>query len=99
MNYTPKSTLNSRLEETISFSNTEFQPDTKYDLHPTNHTWQSKRPMSSQSPDFPGINANRVNAIRNQLNDDTYTVDITHLTSKLIDLEIALAESDKKHAA
>ncbi len=55
--------------------------------------------MSIQSPDFPEINTSRIDAIRNRLDDDNYTFDIQHLTSKLIDLEIALTMAGKKQVA
>ena len=60
---------------------------------------KSKNPMGIQSPEFPEFNTSRIDAIRNRLDDDTYTVDIQHLTSKLIDLEIALSGPGKKQAA
>jgi len=52
--------------------------------------------MIIQPPDFPEINTRRIDAIRNRLDNDNYTFDIQHLTSKLIDLEIALTGADKQ---
>ena len=41
----------------------------------------------------------RINVIRDQLDDNNYTVDIQQVASKLIDLEIALTGPPKKQVA
>ena len=58
-----------------------------------------KHLMIIQSPDMPEISTNRVDTIRNRLDDDNYIVDIQQITSKFIDLEIALTGSAKKLVA
>jgi len=49
--------------------------------------------------DIPTFNSTRIDRIRNRLDDNNYTVDIQQLTSKLIDLEIALTGASKKLVA
>jgi hypothetical protein len=49
--------------------------------------------------DIPEFLSTRIDSIRNRLDDNNYTVDIQQLTSKLIDLEIALTGSGKKQVA
>ena len=49
--------------------------------------------------DIPKFNSTRIDTIRNRLDDNNYTVDIQQLTSKLIDLEIALTGTGKKQVA
>ena len=49
--------------------------------------------------DIPKLSSMRIDSIRNRLDDNNYTVDIQQLTSKLIDLEIALTGSSKKQVA
>lgn len=49
--------------------------------------------------DIPNLISMRINSIRNRLDDNNYTVNIQQLTSKLIDLEIALTGSGKKQVA
>lgn len=39
------------------------------------------------------VDANRVSAIRTQLEEDAYVVDPQQIASKIIDLEIAISES------
>jgi hypothetical protein len=45
------------------------------------------------------LTSSRINAIRNRLDDNKYRVNIQQLTSKLIDLEIALTGAFKKKVA
>jgi hypothetical protein len=49
--------------------------------------------------DIPHLILMRIHSIRNRLDDNNYTVDIQQLTSKLIDLEIALSGPGKKQVA
>ena len=49
--------------------------------------------------DIPNLILMRIRSIRNRLDDNNYTVDIQQLTSKLIDLEIALSGPGKKQVA
>jgi len=49
--------------------------------------------------DIPNLISVRIHSIRNRLDDNNYTVDIQQLTSKLIDLEIALSGTGKKQVA
>ena len=49
--------------------------------------------------DIPNLISMRIHSIRNRLDDNNYTVDIQQLTSKLLDLEIALRGSGKKQVA
>ena len=49
--------------------------------------------------DIPKFLSMRIDSIRNRLDDNNYTVDIQQLTSKLIDLEIALTGPGKKQVA
>ena len=49
--------------------------------------------------DIPTLYSTRINAIRNRLDDNNYRVDIQQLTSKLLDLEIALTGPGKKQVA
>jgi hypothetical protein len=51
--------------------------------------------MTLDTPDIPEVNSGRVNAIRDRLDEDRYTVNIQQLTKKLIDLEIALTGTEK----
>ncbi len=46
--------------------------------------------MIIQPPDIPEISTSRIDTIRNRLDEDNYIVDIQQITSKFIDLEIAL---------
>ena len=55
--------------------------------------------MKIHSPDIPEISTNRLDTIRNRLDDDNYIVDIQQITSKFIDLEIALTGLGKKQVA
>ncbi len=49
--------------------------------------------------DIPPLISMRIDSIRNRLDDNNYTVNIQKLTSKLIDLEIALTGTGKKQVA
>lgn len=55
--------------------------------------------MRTQSPDIPEISTDRLDTIRNRLDDDNYIVNIQQITSKFIDLEIALTGVGKKQVA
>ena len=55
--------------------------------------------MIIPEPDIPNFNSTRIDRIRDRLDDNNYTVDIQQLTSKLIDLEIALTGPGKKLVA
>jgi len=96
----PKTTLNSLFPETITLLNpAKSAEQITTHLNSRNVPKRNTHLMSNQPADFPKINTSRIDAIRNRLDDDNYTVDIQHLTSKLIDLEIALTEADKKQVA
>jgi len=58
-----------------------------------------KHLMIIPKTDIPNLISMRIDNIRNRLDDNKYTVDIQQLTSKLIDLEIALTGSGKKQVA
>ena len=55
--------------------------------------------MKIQSLDIPKISTDRLDTIRNRLDDDNYIVDIQQITIKFIDLEIALTGLGKKQVA
>ena len=55
--------------------------------------------MIIPKPDIPMLNSTRIDRIRSRLDDNDYRVDIQRLTSKLIDLEIALTGTGKKQVA
>ena len=55
--------------------------------------------MKIHSPHIPEISTDRLDTIRNRLDDDNYIVDIQQITSKFIDLEIALTGLGKKQVA
>ena len=55
--------------------------------------------MTIPKTDIPTFHSARIDRIRNRLDDNNYTVDIQQLTSKLIDLEIALTGPGKKLVA
>ncbi|MGB5438655.1 MAG: hypothetical protein WBN57_09875 [Gammaproteobacteria bacterium] len=55
--------------------------------------------MKIQPPDIPETNTSRITTIRNRLDDDNYIVDIQQITSKFIDLEIALTGPGKQQVA
>jgi len=46
--------------------------------------------MLNQKTEIPEFDAYRVDAIRNQLDEDRYFVDIQQIAAKIIDIEIAL---------
>ena len=55
--------------------------------------------MITQPPDIPEFNSRRIDTIRNLLDDDNYIVDIQQVTSKFIDLEIAITGRCKQLVA
>jgi hypothetical protein len=60
---------------------------------------RKKHLMIIPKTDIPEFLSTRIDSIRNRLDDNNYTVDIQQLTSKLIDLEIALSGPGKKQVA
>ena len=60
---------------------------------------RKKHLMIIPKKDIPKFLSMRIDSIRNRLDDNNYTVDIQQLTSKLIDLEIALTGPGKKQVA
>ena len=60
---------------------------------------RKKHLMIIPKTDIPKFLSTRIDSIRNRLDDNNYTVDIQQLTSKLIDLEIALTGTGKKQVA
>jgi len=50
--------------------------------------------MSNQTSTTPEYDANRIDSIRTQLNENDYFVDPRQIADKFIDMELALADSN-----